>query len=191
MPRPPRAQFPGATYHVTSRGIRRQAIFRDEDDRSFFLKLLELVARRFDWSCLAYCLMTTHYHLVIETKDGNLAAGMQRLNGDFAQNFNRRHEETGHLFERRYHSVLVEDELHLLELYRYMALNPVRAGICTRPEAWRWSSYPAAIGAAPAPAFLAIEWALESFAHDRQRARHLLCAFVEDVDIASPLGNGV
>lgn len=182
MPRPPRPQFPGAIYHVASRGIRKQPIFRDDEDRSYFLRLLEAVVRRFDWSCFAFCLMTTHYHLVVATKIANLAAGMQRLNGDFAQSFNRKHGETGHLFERRYHSVLLADEAHLFELYRYIAMNPVRAGICARPDAWRWGSYQAAVGVAPAPAFLATDWALGPFSDNPQRARGLLRAFVEGVD---------
>jgi putative transposase len=180
MARPLRTQFPGAAYHVTARGVRRQAIFRDDDDRSCFLSLLEKVMRRHDWSCLAFCLMTTHYHLVIRTPDTNLAIGMQRLNGHFAQGLNRKYGEKGHLFESRYHSVLIERNAHLIELYRYLALNPVRAGLCSRPESWPWSSYAVALGTGTSSVVLAAEWALTYFGSDPDRARDRLRAFVED-----------
>jgi REP element-mobilizing transposase RayT len=174
-----------------SRGVRRQAIFRDDDDRASFLSVLWAVVRRHDWSCLAFCLMTTHYHLVIRTPDANLAAGMQRLNGNFAQGFNRKHGEAGHLFERRYHSVPIERDAHLLELYRYIALNPVRAGVCSRPEGWRWSSYRAVVGLASPPDFLATDWALLYFGSNRKRARERFRAFVEDIEPTSHFLHGV
>jgi hypothetical protein len=129
--------------------------------------------------------MTTHYHLVIRTPNVDLAAGMQRLNGNFAQGFNRRHGETGHVFERRYHALLIEHDGHLLELYRYIALNPVRAGLCSRPEAWTWSSHSAVVGLAAPPDFLSTEWALLYFGSDRIRARERLRAFVDDVDVVT------
>ena len=191
VPRAPRVQVPGAAYHVMSRGVRRQAIFRDDDDRASFLSVLWAVVRRHDWSCLAFCLMTTHYHLVIRTPDANLAAGMQRLNGNFAQGFNRKHGEAGHLFERRYHSVPIERDAHLLELYRYIALNPVRAGVCSRPEGWRWSSYRAVVGLASPPDFLATDWALLYFGSNRKRARERFRAFVEDIEPTSHFLHGV
>jgi putative transposase len=171
--------------------VRKQAIFRDDDDRASFLSLLETVVRRHDWSCLAFCLMTTHYHLVVRTPETNLAVGMQRLNSNFAQGFNRKHGETGHLFERRYHAVHIERDSHLLELYRYIALNPVRAGLCSRPEAWSWASYPALVGLAPLPTFIATDWVLVYFGSDPERARERLRAFVEDVEPRSHLLNGV
>jgi putative transposase len=180
MARTHRVQLAGGVYHVTSRGVRKQALFRDSDDRVRFLRLLEMVVRRHDWSCLAYCLMTTHYHVLLRTPTADLAVGMQRLNGHFAQAFNRKYGERGHVFEERYHSVLVERDAHLIELYRYMALNPVRAGLCTRPESWRWSSYPFAVGLAGRPEFLAIDWALAYFGNTPGRARKGLRAFVEN-----------
>jgi REP element-mobilizing transposase RayT len=174
-----------------SRGVRKQAIFRDDDDRGVFLSLLWAVVRRHDWSCLAFCLMNTHYHLLIRTPDADLAAGMQRLNSNFAQGFNRKYAETGHLFERRYHSVPIERDGHLLELYRYIALNPVRAGLCSRPEGWTWSSYRAVAGLVSPPEFLATDWALLYFGSNRPRARQRFRAFVEDVAPPSHFLNGV
>ena len=179
MARPLRVQVAGGAYHVTCRGVRRQAIFRDDDDRSCFLSLLETVLRGRGWSCLAYCLMTTHYHIVIRTPDADLATGMQQLNGHFAMGFNRKHGERGHLFEERYHSVLVEADAHLIELYRYVALNPVRAGLCSRPETWPWGSYAAALGVVPPSPVLTSDWALMYFGTDPDRACDRLRAFVE------------
>jgi putative transposase len=177
-----RLQLPGAAYHVTSRGVRKQAIFRDDGDRSTFLNLLWTVAVRHEWTCLGFCLMTTHYHLLVRTPNADLAAGMQRLNSNFAQEFNRKHGETGHVFERRYHSVPIERDGHLVELYRYIAMNPVRAGLCNRPEDWKWSSYRAVVGLASPPDFLAADWALPYFGRHRTRARERLRAFVEDAE---------
>lgn len=124
--------------------------------------------------------MTTHYHLLVRTPGADLARGMQRLNSCYAQHFNRRHGETGHRLERRYHSVLITSDWHMLELVRYFALNPVRAGACQRPDEWPWSSYAAAIGAAPAPAFLAVDWLLTYFSGNRDRACERLRSFVLD-----------
>ena len=157
MPRPPRVQFPGALYHVTARGVARQRVFRDDADRELLLYRLAETVVRFRWLCHAYCLMGTHWHLLVETPAANLAAGMQRLNGIYAQAFNRRWARPGHLFQGRYHAVLVEKEPHLLEVARYVVLNPVRAGLCRAPEAWPWSSYPATAGLVAPPSFLAVD----------------------------------
>lgn len=153
MGRPHRLQIPGAIYHVTTRGAGPCAIFRDDLDRESFLGLFFDVTARHRWACLAYCLMTTHYHALLETPDADLAAGMHRLNGLYARRFNERHGRRGHLFGARYHAELVEREPHLLEAIRYLALNPVRAGACLSPVDWPWSSYAAAIGARAEPLF--------------------------------------
>ena len=179
MARSLRVQIAGGAYHVTSRGVRRQPIFRDDDDRFSFLSLLETVVRRHGWSCLAYCLMSTHYHLVVRTPEADLAIGMQRLNGNFALGFNRKYGDTGHLFECRYHSVLIEADAHLIELYRYLAMNPVRAGLCSQPDAWPWSSYPAAVGISSPSLVLTNDWVLTYFGSDSERASERLRAFVE------------
>jgi hypothetical protein len=124
--------------------------------------------------------MTTHFHILVETPDPNLARGMHRLNSTYAQAFNERHGTVGHLFESRYHSVLVESDGHLLERFRYIALNPVRAGLCAAPERWPWSSYRASIARTDAPPLLSLVKLLRYFdAGDPDRARARLRAFVE------------
>lgn len=130
--------------------------------------------------CHAYCLMSTHFHLLLTTPDPNLAFGMQRLNGCYAQAFNNRRERFGHLFQGRYHAVHVESDGHLLELYRYIALNPVRAGACRRPADWPWSSFAAAVGVAPPPSFASSDSLLRHFGGDRKWARARLRGFVEE-----------
>jgi putative transposase len=154
--RPLRVEFPNALYHVTSRGNGKQPIFLDESDRERFLGLLARTCERFAWRCHAYCLMGNHYHLVLETPRPNLSRGMQQLGSGYAQSFNRRHERTGHVLQGRYKAFLVEKEAHLLELTRYVVLNPVRAGLCRSAGEWRWSSYRATCGDAPTPRFLTL-----------------------------------
>jgi len=170
MSRPLRIEFPGALYHVTARGNRREAIYEDDGDRRLFLKILGDVVETFNWQCHAYCLMTDHYHLVIETPDGNLAKGMRQLNGVYTQAINRRHGRSGHVFQGRYAAILVDADAHLLELARYVVLNPVRAGLVDAPKAWRWSSYLATTGKAKPPPWLAAEDLLAHFASERAAA---------------------
>jgi putative transposase len=181
VPRPPRLQVPGAAYHVTARAVAGRPLFQEEDDWIHFLKLLTKVIDGHDWVCGAYCLMTTHYHLVIRTPEADLARGIQSLNSCYAQEFNKRYGLEGHVFFRRYQSVMIEREAHLLELGRYLPSNPVRAGLCARAEDWPWSSYPALLGLCSPPAFLSPGWLLELFGRDRQSARLRLRAFVEDL----------
>jgi putative transposase len=150
MPRPPRRELAGGIHHVTARGNNGEAVFRDMADRRNFLRLLRSALTDFDWLCLTYCLMTNHYHLLLLTQEPTLGAGIGWLNGTYAQRFNRRHSRTGHLWEQRYHSLLVERGAHLLEVIRYIALNPVRAGLCTRPEEWEWGAHRALAGLEPA-----------------------------------------
>lgn len=178
MARPPRIEFSGAMYHVTSRGDRREAIFEDDDDRVLFLDVLGQVIKDFNWVCQAYCLMGNHYHLVIETPDGNLSQGMRQLNGVFTQKTNRRHGRTGHLFQGRYEAVLVDADAHLLELARYVVLNPVRAGMVEHAGAWRWSSYRATVGEEPAPPWLATSGLLARFGAPATEAVRRYEAFV-------------
>ncbi|MEJ2696952.1 MAG: transposase [Candidatus Sulfobium sp.] len=141
MARPLRIEYDGALYHVTSRGNERKRIFRDDEDRAAFLDTLLKVNERYNWMCHAYCLMNNHYHLIIETPDGNLSQGMRQLNGVYTQLFNRRHHRVGHLFQGRFKTILIEKEGYLLEVSRYVVLNPVRAKAVERPEHWKWSSY--------------------------------------------------
>jgi putative transposase len=141
MARPLRLEFPGALYHVTARGNERKPIARDDLDRELWLHCLERVVFRCGWVVSAYCLMGNHFHLVVETPVPNLARGMRELKGVYAQRFNRRHRRCGHLFGGRYHALLVKRESHLLELCRYVVLNPERAAIpIERYDRDRWSS---------------------------------------------------
>lgn len=152
----------------------------DDHDRELFLKILGQVVRRFNWLCHAYCLMDNHYHLLVETPEGNLSAGMRQLNGVYTQAFNRMHERDGHVFKGRFKAVLVEKETHLLELCRYIVLNPVRAGMVKRPEDHPWSSFLPTLGKAIAPSCLATDWLLGNFGATLPEARRWYRQFVID-----------
>lgn len=187
MARPLRIEFEGALYHVTSRGDRREAIYEDDDDRQQFLALLGQVVAQMNWLCYAYCLMANHYHLVIETPEGNLAKGMRQLNGVYTQASNRRHQRVGHLFQGRYKAIIVDKDAYLLELTRYVVLNPVRAGVVAEPGQWQWSSYNAMIGTQPSPAWLATAGLLAHFGKNRAKARARYAQFVaEGMEDAGP-----
>jgi putative transposase len=151
MPRPFRLDFPGAFWHVHSRGVDRRDIFLDDTDRNLFLELLAETTLRFRWSIHSWSEMTNHYHLFFQTIEPTLSRGMQKLNGDFGRLFNRRHGRIGHLFQERFRAHLVDSEEYLLELARYVVLNPVRAGMVTDPSEWRWSSYRTTAGFCSAP----------------------------------------
>ena len=180
MARPLRIEFPGAVYHITSRGNERKAIFRDDQDRKIFLDTLADVALRYNWFCHAYCLMDNHYHLLIDTPDGNLSIGMRQLNGLYTQRFNKRHGRVGHLFQGRFKAVLVQKDTHLLEACRYVVLNPVRAGRVQRPEEWIWSSYGATTGGTKLHRCLVTEWVLSQFGLERKMAEAGYRRFVRD-----------
>lgn len=170
MARPLRLEFTGALYHVTARGDRKKDIYEDDDDRHAFLSVLAGVADRFNWLVHAYCLMSNHYHLLIETPDGNLAKGMRQLNGVYTQYSNRRYGRTGHLFQGRYKAILVQKESYLLEVARYVVLNPVRAQMVRSAGDWPWSSYRATAGRRDTPAWLTTDWILSAFASRRADA---------------------
>jgi putative transposase len=173
-------QFPQATYHVTARAVARRALFRQDDDRSIFATLFERVVDRRGWICHSGCLLTTHYHLLIRTLDADLAAGMQWLNSAFARTFNLRYGESGHVFEARYSSELILTDEHFLAAIRYIALNPVRAGLCDCPEEWVWSSYGASFNrSAPWP-FPLSDQLLAHFGTTRSSALAAVRRFVED-----------
>lgn len=180
MSRPLRLEFPGAVYHVTSRGNARQDIFLDDSDRERFLSILSSTVHRYNWSCHAYCLMDNHYHLLLETHDPNLSSGMRQLNGIYTQAFNRRHDRVGHVFQGHYKAILVEKDAHLLELCRYIVLNPVAAGIAAQPEAWPWSSYRGTLNAEEAADFLTTSWVLGQFSRNRAQARVQYQRFVAE-----------
>jgi len=180
MTRPVRIEFEGALYHVTSRGDRREAIYEDDADRMKFLETLEAVVRDFHWVCHAYCQMTNHYHLVIETPDGNLSKGMRQLNGVYTQASNRRHGRSGHLFQGRYKAILVDGDEYLLELTRYVVLNPVRAGMVELPGDWHWSSYLDMLGERSSPDWLATDGLLAQFSAERREAVRRYVRFVAE-----------
>src|SRR3972149_2645148 len=140
MARPLRIEYPGAVYHVTTRGNAQADIYLDDTDREKFLEILGQICDRYHWHCYAYCLMGNHYHLVIETPAGNLARGMRQLNGNYTQTFNRQHRRAGHLFQGRYKAILVDKDSYLLEVIRYVLLNPVRARLTNTAGQWRWNS---------------------------------------------------
>lgn len=141
MSRPLRLEFPNALYHVVARGNHRYPIYRNEADRRMWLAILRDSCTRNNAVIYAYCQMTNHYHLLIETREANLQRVMHHLNGCYSQAHNRRHESVGHLFQGRYKAILVQRDAYLLELARYIVLNPVRAGIVAAPQDWPWSSY--------------------------------------------------
>lgn len=178
MTRPVRIEFAGALYHVTSRGDRGEAIYEDDSDRIQFLEILGEVITTFNWTCHAYCQMGNHYHLVIETPDGNLSKGMRQLNGVYTQASNRRHGRLGHLFQGRYKAILVDGDAYLLELSRYVVLNPVRAGMVAHPRDWRWSSYLDMVGERSPPAWLTTDGVLTEFASERREAVRRYIEFV-------------
>lgn len=180
MARPLRLEFAGAVYHLTSRGNARQKVFFTDDDRRLFLDTLAQVVSRYGWICHAYCLMANHYHLLVETPKANLSVGMRQLNGIYTQSFNRRHRRVGHLFQGRFKAILVEKDSYLLELCRYVVLNPVRVKGGAEMGAWKWSSYRATAGLGSVPEFLSIDWLLEQFGRNRRAAQKRYREFVRD-----------
>ena len=143
MARPLRLELAGGLYHVTSRGDRREAIYEEDEDRRRWLEILGHTCKRFNWRCHAYCQMDNHYHIVIETAEANLSKGMRQLNGVYTQYYNIQHDRVGHVFQGRFKGILVERDEYLLELARYVVLNPVRAKVTKTIGVWKWSSYKA------------------------------------------------
>ncbi|HYI10194.1 MAG TPA: transposase [Thermoanaerobaculia bacterium] len=179
MARPLRIEYPNALHHVTSRGNEQRDIFRTDKDRETFLRFLEKAVKRFGWSLSAWVLMSNHFHLVIQTPKPNLSRGMQWLNGKYAAWFNKTHHRSGHLFQGRFHGVLVEKEFYFERLIRYVVLNPVRANMVQRPEDYRWSSYRATAGLEKTPDWLDVEAVLASFGADDTERRASFQAFVQ------------
>lgn len=180
MARPLRIELAGGVFHIYSRGDRREDIYMNDDDRRIWLGLLGKVCEKFNWICHAYCLMDNHYHLVIETLEETLSDGMRQLNGVYTQSVNSRHNLVGHLFQGRFKSILVEKESYLLELIRYVLLNPVRACKVTAVSEWPWSSYRIHIGTHKGPGWFDANWVLSHFNGNRTRARELFIEYVQD-----------
>jgi REP element-mobilizing transposase RayT len=178
MSRDLRLEFPGALWHVTSRGNEQKDIFRDDDDRRFFLDFLGQAVERFNWILYQYVLMSNHFHLVIELTKESLSHGMKWLNGRYGQRFNRRHRRVGHLFHGRPKMKLVEKETYLLEVLRYVALNPVRAGMVDIPEKYAWGSHCSIVGLRESPSWLDVDRTLLFFAPEKAIARTCYQQFV-------------
>lgn len=188
MARPLRLEFEGAFWHITARGNDRRDIFLDDEDRQVFLDMLGAAIARYNWILHEYCQMTDHYHLVIETPERTLSRGMQWLNSRYAQYFNRRHNRVGHLFQGRFHAVLVDGENYLVTLCRYVVRNPVRAkGMVTHPGEWPWSSYRAKAGLASPPPWLTVTNTLVEFhPTDLEAARKNYREFANAPDADDP-----
>ena len=178
MARPLRLAVAGGVYHVTARGNERKAIVRDDGDRALFVDTLAQMIEQYRVRCHAWVLMTNHYHLLLETPSPNLSLALRHLNGVYTQAFNRRHRRVGHLFQGRFKAIVVEKEAHLLELCRYVVLNPVRAGTVAHPRATAWSSYRATVGEAAVPSWLTVDWVLAQFARTRGAAQRANREFV-------------
>jgi putative transposase len=176
--RSPRDKAAGI-FHVYTHAAKSDDVFRDDLDRIVFLRELARARTKAEWRCLAYCVMTTHYHLLLEVDDNALPVGMQALNFRYAVAFNARHGTRGHVFARRYDARRISDDSHLMVAYRYIALNPVKAGMCEEPAGWVWSSYAGAIGSVEPATFVASSRILECFGGAPELARARLRAFVE------------
>lgn len=176
---------------MTARGNGSAAIYSDDGDRDMFTSTLERTITRFDWHCLTYCLMGNHFHLLLRTPQPNLSRGMQQLKSSYAQTYNRRHDRIGHLFAGRFSAVLVQRGAHLLEVFRYIALNPVRAGLCGSPSEWRWSGHPAIAGEVPAPPWHDAQEARAAFASPSRSGARSYREFVADAPDRHYVARGV
>lgn len=188
MSRPVRIEFPGACYHVTSKGTKERMVFMDWDDRGVFLNVVDGVVHRFGWLLHSYVLMDDHYHLVVEVPEANLSKGMRQLNGVYTQHFNRRHEEEGPIFQGRFKSVLFEKDRYLLPLCRHVVLNPIRVGAENTLKSFRWSSHRALCGYIKKPAFLAAGSVLGHFGKREKDCQKKYRQYIKDgIDSESPL----
>lgn len=191
MARSLRIQRPGATYHITARGNRRQEIFEDDGDRERFLALLGLASRRYGWIISAYVLMTNHFHLLLQTPEPNLSDGMKWLNGSYASWYNRRHQKLGHLFGERYKAIHVQTEEYMQRLARYVILNPVRANMVADPADYRWSSYRATAGLEPRTEWLAPTELIPYFGDDQSWQQNYVAYVAEGITRPDPIWNGL
>jgi len=180
MPRKPRLHYPGAVYHVILRGNSGQDVFFDAADRTRFFLLMQESVERFGYRVHAFCLMTTHLHLALQVGDIPLSRIMQNIGFRYTQFINRKYHRTGHLFQGRYKALLIDADSYLLELIRYIHLNPVRAGMVRSPEEYPWSSHSSYDGAVPRPPWLTVDWALAQFAGEADTAVERYQMFVAD-----------
>ena len=185
MARPLRVEYAGAFYHVMNRGNRSEDIFHSAYDREKFFDYLATVNQRFSIKVHTYCLMTNHYHLLVETAEPNLSSAIKWLNGSYATYTNTKRQKCGHLFQGRFKSILVEADEYLKHLSRYIHLNPVRAKLSALPSEYQWSSYAAFIGKAKPPQWLETRWLLSCFGKSQKESRRNYKQFVEGVDAMS------
>jgi REP element-mobilizing transposase RayT len=193
MGRPLRIEFAGAHYHVTARGNERKNIFKSQRDRDQFLSYLESSVVRYGAVIHAYCLMSNHYHLLIETPSGNLSQIMQHINGSYTNYFNIKRKRSGHLFQSRYKAILIEADEYAKELSRYIHLNTVRACMVTKPEEYRWSSYTDYIGERKAPDWLTTKLILGYSGTDKTASKNYR-RFTDDLlerEYESPLNGAI
>jgi REP element-mobilizing transposase RayT len=181
MPRRPRLQIAGGLYHVTGRGNRRSLIFHDDLDRREFLKIYAQATAFYGLRTLALCLMGNHYHGLLETPEPNLSEALQFLNGVYAQHSNRRHRQTGHLFEARFGAQVVQRETYLIRAARYVVRNPVEAHVTADAASWPWSTYRATAGLEAPPDWLNVDWIGWAFkTHDVEEARRRYVDYVNE-----------
>ena len=185
MARPLRVEFPGAFYHVMSRSIQKERIFKTNRDRDKFFEFLDTLSDRFSIVIHTYCLMDNHYHLLLETPDANLSAAMQWINVSYAVYFNRAQSRYGHLFQGRYKAILIDADAYLKELSRYIHLNPVRASKVSQPSDYQWSSYGAYVGMQSAPEFLETSLILSQFGDNMKQSKKSYRKFVESIDFSA------
>lgn len=190
MARPLRITYPGAFYHVTSRGNERKNVFKTKKDREQFLEYLESAVVRYDAVIHVFCLMDNHYHLLLETPSANLPQIMRHINGAYTTYFNNKHRRAGHLFQGRFKAILVDKDAYAKELSRYIHLNPVRAKVIDLPENYRWSSHQYYAGLKKRPGWLSMDFILGYFGDNRKNAGLLYHQFVTSIrkeEYASPL----
>lgn len=190
MARPLRIEYPGAFYHITSRGNERRNIFRDDKEREQFLSYFGTATERYKAVIHVYCLMSNHYHLLLEMPLGNLSQIMHHINGAYTTYFNKRHKRSGHLFQGRYKAIVVDKDEYAAELSRYIHLNPVRAGIVKTPDEYPWSGYRYYSGKRKRPEWLVLDFILSYFGKDTLEAQKGYRKFVNEVigkDYESPL----
>jgi len=183
MARPLRVSIPSGIYHVTARGNAKADIFLNDADRRDFLDRFARTIGRREWICLGYCLMPNHFHLLIQTPRPNLSAGMQSMNGSYAQAFNRRHDRGGHVFQGRFHAAVVQRDDHLLAAVRYVVMNPVAAGMCSDPREWAWSSHNAVMANQRQSILVAVDELLDHFGGDIAAYEAFVMASATAVDL--------
>lgn len=178
MPGKSRRDLPPGVVHVASHALGDGKLFLDDSDRTSFLELLGSIVYRFRWICTAYCLMSNHYHLILDTDAESLSRGIQALNSVHTRTFNSRHRRSGRLFRRHFMSNRIDDDYRFRNVLKYIVNNPVDAGMCSHPGEWPWSSYGATAGTTRIPEFLSVRIALSLFSHDARRARNTYIDFV-------------